>query len=446
MVSSDVTQALLGDRAGGARAVEQIRADFPALLRREQGRPVAYFDGPGGTQVPRAVAEALTNYLLHHNANTHWLYPTSVETDALLETARAVFADFFNATPADVSFGNNMTTIAFHLARGLARGWTAGDEIVVTELDHHANIAPWRAVAQERGLVLRTARVDTTTFRTDMDDLARLVGPRTRLVAIGAASNALGTISDVAAACALAREAGALSFVDAVHYAPHELVDVQRIGCDFLACSSYKFYGPHAGILYGRASLVQSLDVPKLAPAPEAAPERLETGTQNHEGIVGAAAAVTWLAALAGEQGTRRERLARTFAALHARGEALLARLWDGLGAIHGVTLYGPPPGTPRTPTVAFTLAGLSTDDVARRLVAHGIYASNGDFYAQTVAERLGRGADGFVRAGAACYTTADEVDRLVEGVARIRNQELTRTPVSGLQQHSWAAPSIPDP
>jgi cysteine desulfurase family protein (TIGR01976 family) len=406
------------------RSVDQIRADFPALHRREGAHPVAYFDGPGGTQVPRAVGEAMTDYLFHHNANTHWVYPTSVETDALLANAREVFADFFNATPADVSFGNNMTTITFHLARGLARGWKAGDEIVVTELDHHANVAPWHAVAKDRGLVIRTARLDTATFRTDLDDLARLIGPRTRLVAVGAASNALGTVTDVARVCAMARAAGALSYVDAVHYAPHELVDVRAIGCDFLACSSYKFYGPHAGILFGRADLVRSLDVPKLAPAPDEAPERLETGTQNHEGIVGAAAAVSWLASLAEGGATRRERLSRAFAVLHQRGDALVARLWEGLGAIDGVTLHGPPPGTPRTPTVSFTLRGHSTEEVARHLVTRGLYASNGDFYAQTVAERLGRGTDGFVRAGAACYTTADEVDRLVAGV-----KELARGP-----------------
>jgi cysteine desulfurase family protein (TIGR01976 family) len=366
------------------------------------------------------VGEAMTNYLFHHNANTHWVYPTSVETDALLAEARAVFADFFNATPADVSFGNNMTTIALHLARGLARAWTAGDEIVVTELDHHANVAPWHAVAREHGLTVRTARLDTTTFRTDPDDLARQIGPRTRLVAIGAASNALGTITDVAHVCAMAREVGALSFVDAVHYAPHELVDVRAIGCDFLACSSYKFYGPHAGILYGRTELVQATDVPKLLPAPAEAPERLETGTQNHEGIVGAAAAVAYLASIATGGGHRRERLVRAYAALHARGDALLTRLWEGLGAIDGVTLYGPPPGTPRTPTLSFTVRGHSTDDVARHLVSHGIYASSGDFYAQTVAERLERGTDGFVRAGAACYTTREEVDRLIVGVEEI--------------------------
>ena len=403
-----------------ARAVEAIRADFPALARRERGYPVAYFDGPGGTQVPRAVADAMTEYLFHHNANTHWVYPTSAETDALLTAARVAFADFFNAAPADVSFGNNMTTIAFHLARGLARRWNRGDEIVITELDHHANVAPWRAVAKERGLVVRAVPLDATTFRHEADAVQRLVGPRTRLVAIGAASNALGTITDVAEVCAVARAAGALSFVDAVHFAPHALPDVAAIGCDFLACSSYKFYGPHAGILYGSADLVQSLDVPKLEPAPEEAPERMETGTQNHEGIVGAAAAVNYLASLAEGAGSRRERLARTFAALHVRSELLTRRLWEGLAAIDGVALYGPPPGSPRTPTVSFTLRGRSTEHVARALVARGVYASNGDFYAQTVAERLGRGSDGFVRAGAACYTTLEEVERLIDAVSEI--------------------------
>ncbi|CAN5923010.1 cysteine desulfurase-like protein [soil metagenome] len=399
------------------RSIDSIRADFPALLRREGEHDVAYFDGPGGTQVPQPVADAVTDYLLHHNANTHWAYPTSVETDALLAEARATFADFFNATPADVSFGNNMTTIAFHLARGLARDWKPGDEIVVTELDHHANVAPWRAIAKERGLVVRSVKLDTTTFHHDPDAFAEAISDRTRLVAVGAASNALGTITDVATVCAMARGAGALSFVDAVHYAPHHLVDVQAIGCDFLACSSYKFYGTHAGALYGRRQLVQDLDIPRLDPAPDYAPEKLETGTQNHEGIVGAAAAVNYIASIGGEQGARRERLVRAYSAIHDRGDSLLERLWTGLSAIDAVTLYGPPPGTPRTPTVAFTVRGHSTEDVARHLVTHGIYASNGDFYATTVAERLGRGADGFVRAGAACYTTEEEVDRLITGV-----------------------------
>ncbi len=399
------------------RSLESIRADFPALERRENGHPVAYFDGPGGTQVPRAVANAMTDYLFHHNANTHWAYPTSAETDAMLEEARVAYADLFNATSGDVSFGNNTTTIAFHLSRGLARDWKKGDEIIVTELDHHANIAPWREVAREHGMHVRSIPLDPKTFRHQFGAIAKAINKRTRLVAIGAASNALGTITDVTEVCALARDAGALSFVDAVHLAPHLLLDVQKIGCDFLACSSYKFYGPHAGVLYGRRALVDAIDIPKLEPAPSAAPDRLETGTQNHEGIVGAGAAVDYIASIGGEGGTRRERLARAFAELHPRGDALLLRMWEGLSSIRGVTMYGPPPGTPRTPTVSFTLAGYSTEQVARALVSRGVYASNGDFYAQTVAQVLGRGEDGFVRAGAACYTSMEEVERLIEGV-----------------------------
>jgi cysteine desulfurase family protein (TIGR01976 family) len=411
------------DDASLAIPVNEIRANFPALVRREGAHPVAYFDGPGGTQVPLTVADAVRSYLLEHNANTHWAYPTSMETDNLLAEARDVFSDFLRSEPADISFGNNMTTITFHIARALARRWKAGDEIVVTELDHHANVAPWQAVAREGGLVLRTVRLDPETFRTDFDDLASKLGPRTKLLAIGAASNALGTVTDVARATAMAHEHGALAYVDAVHYSPHNLVDVGAIGCDFLACSAYKFYGPHVGVLYAKHDLANSLDVPRLDPAPSEAPERLETGTLNHEGIVGAAEAVMYLGTLARGGASRRERLSRAFAAFHARGEALLAQLWDGLAAIDGVTLYGPEPGTPRTPTVAFILRGHSTGDVARHLAKRGVFVSHGDFYAATVAERLGRGEDGFVRAGAACYTTADEVQRLVDGTRELARQ-----------------------
>jgi selenocysteine lyase/cysteine desulfurase len=260
------------------------------------------------------------------------------------------------------------------------------------------------------------------TGELDWPALERALSARTRLLAIGAASNALGTVSDVTRACALARAAGALSFVDAVHYAPHVLVDVRAIGCDFLACSAYKFYGPHVGILFGRRDRLQALDAPKLAPAPDTAPERLETGTLDHEGIAGAGAAVEFLASLAAG-GSRRERLERTFAALHRRGQELVERLWTGLGDISGVTRYGPPPNRPRTPTVSFALAGRSSEQVATTLAAEGVFVSNGDFYATTVVERLGLTAEGLVRAGCACYTTADEVDRLVAGVARLKRR-----------------------
>lgn len=400
--------------------VEEIRTRFPALKREHMGHKVAYFDGPGGTQVPREVAEAVTDYLYHHNANTHWEYPTSAETDAGLESARQALADFLNAQPAEIAFGGNTTTLAFHLSRALGRLYKAGDEIVVTELDHHANVAPWQALVKERGITLRTVRMIPETGQLDWDDFAQFVNQRTKLVAIGAASNALGTITDVKRAAEMAHSVGALCFVDAVHYAPHVLTDVRALNCDFLACSAYKFYGPHVGALYGKGELLQSLDFPKLIPAPDTAPERVETGTQNHEGIMGAAAAVDFLASLAATDGTRRERLRLTFNALEQRSRALLKRLHEGLNAIEGVTLYGPPLNAPRTPTLSFTVRNVTSTDVARQLAELGLFASHGDFYALTVIQRLGLGEEGLVRAGCACYTTVEEIERLIEGVREI--------------------------
>jgi cysteine desulfurase family protein (TIGR01976 family) len=400
-------------------SVEQIRSHFPALERRHEGLPVAYFDGPGGTQVPLAVVDAIADYLLHHNANTHWVYPTSVETDAALAGAREALADFLGGRPSEIAFGANMTSLTFHVGRALAREWSPGDEIVVTELDHHANSDPWRQVARERGLTVRVVRFRPLTGQLDLEDLDRAIGPRTRLVAIGAASNALGTVNDVAHAASLAHQRGALAYVDAVHYAAHALVDVAALGADFLVCSAYKFYGPHVGVLWARQELIEALDLPKLEPAPESAPDRLETGTQNHEGIVGAAAAVDFLASLAQGEG-RRDRLVRAAAALHERGQALVERLWSGLRAVDGVTLYGPSPTAPRTPTVSFAVMGRSSEEVARALAARAVFVSNGDFYATTVVRRLGHAEDGLVRAGCACYTTAAEVDRLVDAVAAL--------------------------
>jgi len=397
-------------------SLDELRAQFPALERRHHGIPVAYFDGPGGTQVPESVVRAMTDYLLHHNANTHWAYPTSVETDAALAEARAALADLLGGRPSEIAFGANMTTLAFHLGRALARRWSPGDEIVVTELDHHANIDPWRRLARERGLTVRAVRFHAGTGQLDPADLAAAIGPNTRLLAIGGASNALGTINDVRRAADLAHAAGALVFVDAVHYAPHALVDVAALGADFLACSAYKFYGPHIGVLWGRQSLIEELDAPRLDPAPDDAPERLETGTQNHEGMVGAAAAVEFLASLGGP-GTRRARLDRAYAMLHARAQPLVERLWSGLRELAGVTLHGPGPREPRTPTVAFTVRDLASEAVARALAERAVFVSHGDFYATTAVERLGHASDGLVRAGCACYTTADEVDRLIDGV-----------------------------
>ncbi|MCA1642248.1 MAG: aminotransferase class V-fold PLP-dependent enzyme [Acidobacteria bacterium] len=361
--------------------VPEIRSHFPALGRVHNGEPVAYFDGPGGTQVPRAVGDRLADYLYHHNANTHWEYPTSAETDAALDSARRTFADFFNSSHEEIAFGANMTTLTLHLSRALGRRFSPGDEIVVTELDHHANVDPWRELARDLDLRVRTVPLVTETGQLDWDAYARLLNERTRLVAVGAASNALGTINDVKAAAGLAHECGALVFVDAVHYVPHALADVRAWGCDFLACSAYKFNGPHVGVLYGKFDLIQSLEFHRLKPAPDYAPENAESGTLNHD----------------------------------------FKTLWDGLSEVEGVRLYGAPPGLPRTPTAAFTFDGVASSEVARRLARRGVFVSHGDFYAQTVVERLGLGEEGLVRAGCAVYTTEEEIARLVEGVRSIR-------------------------
>jgi cysteine desulfurase family protein (TIGR01976 family) len=398
--------------------LESIRAQFPALARTHNGHPIAYFDAPGGTQVPRVVAEAMTDYLFHHNANTHWPYPTSEETDAIITGAREAMADLLNADANEIAFGANMTTLTFHLARTLGRMWSEGDEVIVTELDHHANVAPWRALQIDRGIVIRSAKLDCDRSQIDYDHLASLVNDNTKLIAIGGASNAIGTINDLRRVSSLAKSAGVLTFVDAVHLVPHELVDVKAIDCDFLACSSYKFYGPHAGILYGRHGLLDTLPFPKLAPAPDRAPERVETGTQNHEGIAGIRATVDFLASIGGEEGTRRERLTRAFGALHDTHLGYTRKLWDALTSMKKVKVYGPAPTEKRTPTISFTVDGIGCDDLARKLAEKGVFASSGDFYATTVCERFG--VDSLLRAGCGCYTSEEDVQRLIDAVAAL--------------------------
>jgi cysteine desulfurase family protein (TIGR01976 family) len=403
-----------------AASVLEIRKQFPALNRLHNGEPVAYFDSPGGTQVPRKVVEAMSDYLFNHNANTHWAYPTSNETDALIAAARQTLGDFLNASPDEIIFGQNMTSLTLHLARALGRSvFRAGDEIIVTELDHHANVDCWRALEKECGVTLRVVPMNVESGQLELEQLANLLNEKTKLVAIGAASNALGTINDIERAARLAREAGALSFIDAVHYAPHNLVDVKKINCDFLACSAYKFYGPHIGILYARRELLGELDFPKLAPAPDSAPERAETGTQSAESIAGAAAAIDFLASL-GEGKSRRERLENVFEEFHRRDKQLIKALWEGLSEIEGVKLYGPKHDAERTALVSFTVKDFPSVKVSEELVKKAIFASHGDFYAATVVQRLGIAKQGLVRAGCACYTTVSEVERLVAAVGEI--------------------------
>ncbi|HUJ13477.1 MAG TPA: cysteine desulfurase-like protein [Thermoanaerobaculia bacterium] len=385
--------------------ITSIRAAFPALSRIHNGRPVAYFDAPGGTQVPRSVADAMTDYLFHHNANTHWAYPTSEETDAIIERARESAAEFLGARADEISFGANMTTITFHLSRALGRTWRAGDEVIVTELDHHANVAPWRALEIDRGIVVRTARMIRETCEVDMEHLASLAGPKTRLIAIGGASNAVGTINDLARVRQIAKGAGALFFVDAVHLAPHEAIDVREIGCDFLAVSAYKFYGPHIGILFAKKDLAESLPFPKLEPSPDTSPKRAETGTQNQEGIAGVIPAVEFMRSIeAAGEGARR----------HPE------TLWNGLTSMKHVRVFGLPPSKPRTPTFGFTVGGMTSEEVARVLARNALFVSHGDFYAMTLVQKLG--VEGLVRVGCAAYTNDEEVERLLGSVDDLRS------------------------
>ena len=413
-------------------STEEIRRQFPALDRLYKGFPIAYFDGAGGTQTPSTVVNAVADYLLNHNANTHWEYPTSHETDAIIESARHTFADFLNAAADEIVFGPNTTTMIYHLSRALGRSLGPGDEIVITELEHHANVAPWQALEIERRVRLNICQMDPETGQLDWDDFERLITKQTKVVSFGAGCNALGTVNDYRRAVEMAHSVGALALVDAVHYAPYFLCDVKATGCDFLTCSAYKFYGPHVSVFYGKRDLLESIDFPKLEPAPNTAPERVEMGTQNHEGIAGAAAAVDFYASLVGYRTgsgsdrvieatlNRRELLQSAFAGLRAHSAPQVKRLWEELSKINGVRLYGPPPDVRRTPTISFVIKDVTSTNVARRLAERGLFASHGDFCAQTVIERLGLAPEGLVRVGCACYTSDEEIERLIEAVREI--------------------------
>lgn len=419
-------------------STSRLRADFPALERRHAGHPVAYFDGPGGTQVPAAVAHAVHDHLLAHNANAGWQFPTSLESAHVAVAARRAAADFVGGLPEGVVFGPNMTSLTWMFARALTRALAPGDEIVLTRLDHRANVDPWRRMAEARDLVVRTVPFGSDGYLED-DHMAAAIGKRTRVVAVTAAANAIGSVVDVAAVAAAARAVGALVYVDAVHSAAHLRTDVARLGCDALVCSPYKFYGPHAGVLWAKPDLLARLAPQRLGPAPADGPPAWESGTPAYEAMAGTTAAIDWLAGLAepadAEVGTpasasreapapeaaaRSECLDATFAALHERSHNLTVRLWDGLAALEGVRLFGPVPSDPRTPTVAFAVRGTDAAGVARHLAERfGVFVSHGNFYAPDVLTDLGiEDPGGLVRAGCACYTTGEEVDRLVAGVS----------------------------
>lgn len=403
-----------------------VRSQFPALSREDAGRPAVFFDGPGGTQVPQRVIDAMSRYLAHTNANHGGAFRTSRESDAILHAAHQAMADFLNAASADeIIFGPNMTTLTFALSRAIGRELRPGDEVVITRLDHDANRAPWQALA-ERGAVIKEVDFDPADCTLRLDDLARQLTPRTRLVAVGYASNAVGTVNPIARLAAMAHSVGAWLWVDAVHYAPHGPIDVQALGCDFLVCSPYKFFGPHSGVAWGRYELLERLQAYKVRPAGNLPPAKFETGTQSHEAQAGVVAAIEYLAELGEEFGAafadrfpgftgRRLALKQAMAAIQAYERPLFAHFVAGLLAIPGLSFYGIRDFDrfdQRTPTAAFRLAGHTPRAVAEHLARRGIYVWDGNFYALAVTERLGlEETGGFVRAGLAHYNTREEVD-----------------------------------
>ncbi len=404
-----------------------VREQFPSLKLQANGHPAAFLDGPAGTQVPRQVMDAVQNYFLSANANTCGAFETSRRNDAILDSARAAMADFFNCDKDEVVFGQNMTTITFALSRAIGRELKPGDEIVVTTLDHDANVAPWRAL-EEKGVVIRQADIREADCTLDLDDLRKKITAKTKLVAVGYASNAVGTINPVAEITKLAHAAGALMFIDAVHYAPHGPIDVRALDCDFLACSPYKFFGPHMGTLYGKREHLLRFNPYKVRPAPNSLPDRWETGTQVQELIAGIGAAVDYLAELGRRcdptANDRRGALLAAYRATRRHEMALLSQLIDGLLAIPGLRFFGitdPKNFDNRCSTVSVRLANHTPTEVAKFLGDRGIFTWDGNYYALSLTERLGEEHHGaLLRIGLVHDNTAEEVDRLLAALREI--------------------------
>jgi cysteine desulfurase family protein (TIGR01976 family) len=408
--------------------IDQVRAQFPALAVSDAGTPRIYFDAPGGTQICRPAIDRMVAHLERGTANNGGAFATSIETDALSRAARAAMADLLGGEPGEIAFGPNMTSLTFALSRALSRDWCEGDEIVLSRLDHDANVTPWALAAADRGAAVRWLDIDPATGTLRLDSLPGLLSDRTRLVAVGGASNALGTINDVAAISATVRaHSNALIFVDAVQSVPHLPTDVRALGCDFLACSPYKFFGPHQGVLWGRAEILERIEAYKVRPASIHPPAiRFETGTQSFEaqaGVLGTIEYLEWLGRLLAPDapGGRREALVAAMEGCLAYERQLGDRLVGGFRAIKGLTLYGPRGMGGRVPTFGFTMRGRHPDAVAEHLARAGIFAWSGSFYALEPVGRLGLAeSGGLVRVGLCHYSTLQEVDRLLEALSEL--------------------------
>ena len=444
-----------------ALALTHIRAQFPSLAQTVNGHPAAFLDGPGGTQVPQRVIDAIANYLSRDNSNTSGAYATGRRTDAMISDARAAMADFLHCAADEVAFGPNMTTLTYAMSRAIGRELKPGDEIVVTRLDHDANCSPWLQMAEDRGVTVRWAEIHDEDCTLDMSDLASKINSKTKLVAAGYASNAVGTINPVKEIVALAHKAGALAYIDAVHYTPHGLIDVQALDCDFLVCSTYKFFGPHMGVLFGKREHLQRFRPYKVRPLTDAIPYRWEYGTLNHECIAGIAACVEYIADLgrettnetatgttslrvphpsrlskggndaagasglnANEKTERRAAIESAYAAIHEHERTLLDRIMTGLKKIPGAKIYGitdPARFEQRCATIAVRIENHTPVELATKLGDRGFFTWDGNYYALNLTEHLDvEKSGGFLRIGLVHYNTVEEVDRLLAALREI--------------------------
>jgi cysteine desulfurase family protein (TIGR01976 family) len=407
--------------------LDWVRSQFPSLAQTVNGQPAVFLDGPGGTQVPQRVIDTISEYLRYSNSNTNGAYATSRRTNAVIDGARAAMADLLNCDPEEVVFGANMTTLTFAISRSIGRELVPGDEIVLTLLDHDANFAPWKSL-EERGVTIRIVDIHEEDCTLDMEDLARKINNKTKLAAVGYASNAVGTINDVKEVIRLAHAVGAMAFIDAVHYAPHGLIDVRALDCDFLACSTYKFFGPHMGVLYGKREHMKRLKPYKVRACTDEIPSRWESGTNNHECIAGITACVDYLADLGRRADAstkdRRAAVKAAFETIHDHEQALMETLIAGVLAIPGVNLYGitdPKRFDQRCPTIVLRIKGHTPLELATKLGELGFFTWDGNYYAINLTDRLGVEKDGgFLRIGLAHYNTAEEVDRLLAALREI--------------------------
>ncbi len=424
--------------------ISHVRAQFPSLAQTVNRHPAVFLDGPGGTQVPQRVIDAVSGYLRRDNANTGGAYATSRNTDAMLAEARAAMADFLNCGADEIVFGPNMTTLTYAMSRAIGRDLGPGDEILVTRLDHDANVSPWLAL-EEKGVTIRWAEIHEENCTLDLADLASKINDRTKLVAVGYASNAVGTINPVKAIVRLAHAAGALAYIDAVHYGPHGLIDVAALDCDFLVCSTYKFFGPHMGVLFGKREHLQRLRPYKVRPLTDAVPNRWEWGTLNHECIAGITACVEYIADLGRREiptsrkerekwgtqiqaGIRRAAIVAGFEAIHRYEHALMDRLIAGLAKIPAIKIYGitnPARFAERCPTLALRVINQTAEQtplaLAAKLGEQGFFTWDGNYYALNLTERLDvEKSGGFLRIGLVHYNTVEEVDRLLAALGDI--------------------------